>query len=100
MIPVGSAVAQCPRKKDNKPKHWIEIELVGEDGQPIPWEEYLVILPNGAPAPGYLDQDGFARLDNIDPGGTCRISFPKLDQDAWETLDSLGPKEPSPATPA
>ena len=35
--------------------------------------------------PGTLDNNGFARVDGIDPG-TCKITFPELDKDAWEKI--------------
>jgi hypothetical protein len=89
VTPVGSAVTKCPLPTKQK-VHWLEIELVGDDGQPIPWEEYKVILPDGAPAGGYLDENGFARLENIENPGTCRISFPKLDKDAWDEVPVSG----------
>lgn len=81
---VGSVVQSCPAKNDPAKKlHWIEIQLVGEDDQGIPWEEYLVELPDGTRQPGYLDGNGFARLSGFATGGTCKVSFPKLDRDAW-----------------
>ncbi|MBL8175827.1 MAG: hypothetical protein JNK48_14220 [Bryobacterales bacterium] len=82
MTPVGAAVTPCPLEK--KPVHWIEIELVGEDSQPVPWEEYQVVLPDGTEAGGYLDENGFVRIDGIETAGMCRIWFPRLDRDAWE----------------
>ena len=83
--PVGSAVASCPKKapSSDEPKHWIEILLVGQDDSPIPYEDYKVVLPDGTVVNGCLDQDGFARLEQIASPGDCKISFPKLDQDAW-----------------
>lgn len=62
---------------------WIEIELVGEDDKPIPGERYRVTAPDGRVAEGSLNGDGFARVNNLEPG-TCKITFPDLDQDAWE----------------
>ncbi|MFA6045789.1 MAG: hypothetical protein WC718_12470 [Phycisphaerales bacterium] len=64
---------------------WIEIELVGEDSKPIAGEPYRVITPEGTEASGTLDEKGFARIDYIQPG-TCKVSFPKLDKDAWKKL--------------
>jgi type VI secretion system secreted protein VgrG len=65
-------------------KSWIEIELVDEDGNPVPGEPYEITLPDGTTvARGTLDQNGFARVSGCDPG-TCRITFPRLDRDAWE----------------
>jgi type VI secretion system secreted protein VgrG len=70
-----------PENQDNK--HWIEIELQDEEGNPVPGAPYRVTLPDGTTvADGTLDEKGYARIDHIDPG-TCEVSFPNLDQDAW-----------------
>jgi hypothetical protein len=76
-----------PQTKEEKAqkKSWIEIELVGEDDKPIPGETYRITLPDGTVAEGTLDDKGFARVDGIDPG-TCQITFPNLDQDAWQKI--------------
>jgi hypothetical protein len=69
-----------------KKKSWIEIELVDQDKKPVPGEPYRITLPDGETvAEGTLDEKGFARLDGIDPG-TCKITFPNLDKDAWKAL--------------
>jgi hypothetical protein len=90
---IGKTVMECPLKR-NKPIYWIEIELVGEDNQPIPFEEYTVILPDGSPVNGYLDEDGFVRLDGIRTPGDCKISFPNLDKEAWQPLEVLPARPP------
>jgi type VI secretion system secreted protein VgrG len=74
-----------PNSPDNQDKkHWIEIKLVDEDGKPVPGEPYQITLPDGSTiADGTLDEKGFARVDNIDPG-TCKVTFPNLDEDAWK----------------
>ncbi len=64
---------------------WIEIEMVGEDDSPIPGEAYRITLPDGTVAEGTLDDKGLARVDGIDPGN-CQITFPNLDQDAWQKI--------------
>ncbi|HEY3744193.1 MAG TPA: hypothetical protein VGL53_30315 [Bryobacteraceae bacterium] len=92
--PVGTAVVPCPLQKKDKPVYWLQIELVGEDDKPIPWEEYKVILPDGTETDGYLDQDGFAGFEGIPQSGSCKISFPNLDKDAWEEVAVL-PKKAS-----
>ncbi len=62
---------------------WIEIELVDEAGKPVPGEKYSIKLPDGRTESGTLDGKGFARVAPIDPG-TCDVSFPDLDKDAWK----------------
>ena len=75
-------------KPDDSKKSWIEIKLVDEQGNPIPGERYEVRLPDGtAVARGNLDQNGFARVDGIDPG-SCDVTFPDRDQSAWRQRSS------------
>lgn len=78
------AVKLKPCKPDPEKKSWIEIELVDEEKQPVPGERYKITLPDGEKiAEGTLDEKGFARVEGIDPG-TCKITFPDLDKEAWE----------------
>jgi len=70
---------------------WIEIELVDEDDQPVPGKRYRVVLPDESLAEGTLDDRGWARVEGFEKG-PCKVSFPDLDQDAWETIDSTGPR--------
>lgn len=64
--------------------HWISIELVGEDGAPIPNQPYQIRLDNGLLVGGTLDDKGRARVDGIPTGQPCQLTFPNLDQGAWE----------------
>jgi hypothetical protein len=84
--PASDAPTHDPNSEENKEKkHWIEIELLDESGKPIAGEPYKVTLPDGSTiADGTLDDKGRARVDNIDPG-TCKVTFPNLDQDARKT---------------
>jgi len=71
-------------------KSWVEIELVDEDDNPVPGEKYKVTLPDGKTvAEGTLDEVGYAKVSGIDPG-TCKITFPTLDKDAWEKASGSG----------
>ena len=74
-----------PHKPDEEKTSWIEIELVDEDDQPVPGERYRITLPDGSVDEGTLDENGFRRVQGIDPG-TCEVTFPNLDKDAWEKL--------------
>ena len=81
-----------PKEKPHKPPQtdeekeqkssWIEIELVDEEGKPVPGETFKVTLPDGSVYPGTLNEKGLYRIEGIDPG-TCQITFPNLDKDAW-----------------
>ncbi|HEX7832944.1 MAG TPA: hypothetical protein VF787_25045 [Thermoanaerobaculia bacterium] len=61
---------------------FVEFQLIGEDGGPVPAEEYAVTLPGGKVVTGTLDAAGTAHISGIS-AGTCEIAFPQLDQDAW-----------------
>ncbi len=67
---------------------WIEIELVDEEGGPVPYERYEITAPDGETViKGELDRHGQAhRVVPGKPGETCQIAFPNLDIDAWERL--------------
>jgi type VI secretion system secreted protein VgrG len=71
-----------PPEEAEEADHWIEIELVDQDDQPVAGERYRITLPGGSVEQGNLDQNGYARVDGIEPG-TCEITFPDLDRDAW-----------------
>lgn len=77
--PKGRVLPRKPKKT------WVEIELVGMDGNPIPEERYRIELATGEVHEGVLDARGRARVDGIDPG-TCKVTFPALDEEAWEPV--------------
>jgi hypothetical protein len=70
-------------KSEKKKLSWIEIELKDEAGNPVPGEKYRIELPDGTPKEGMLDSQGWARVDNIDPGN-CKVSFPDRDAKDWK----------------
>jgi hypothetical protein len=74
-----------PTKEEIKEKKlvWIEIEMVDEAGAPVTGEKYKIETPDGQVSEGTLGSDGKARLDGIEPG-SCKVSFPDLDAEAWE----------------
>jgi type VI secretion system secreted protein VgrG len=71
-----------PQTPDEEKTSWIEIEMVDEEDRPVPGMAYRITLPDGTVAEGTLDDKGFARVDGID-SGTCQITFPDLDGEAW-----------------
>lgn len=75
----------APDSEDNKDKKsWIAIHMKDEEGQPCAGEAYEITLPDGQTiSSGVLDDKGYAKVVNIDPG-SCKITFPNLDKDAWK----------------
>jgi len=74
-----------PDEEKTEKTSWIEIEMVDEEDEPVPGEKYKITLPDDSVAQGTLDDKGFARIEGIDQG-TCKITFPELDKDAWEKI--------------
>ena len=75
----SSSSSETPRK----PKTWVAIRLMDQDGQPLAGEAYRLVTPDGTVQEGSLDETGEAFVNGIDPG-ECQISFPKLDGKEWK----------------
>lgn len=71
-----------PEKAKEK-KDWIEIILVDMEGNPVPNARYRITAPDGKVQEGRLNVHGQAGFYQIEPGN-CKITFPDLDQDAWD----------------
>lgn len=79
-----AAKQAAPAKRQAKTaKTWVKFELIDMEGNPVGNKRYIVTLPGGASQEGYLGSSGSVRFDGIDEG-VCTITFPDLDQDAWE----------------
>lgn len=64
-------------------KHFIEIELVDDEGKPVANERWFVELPDGSTKSGSTNANGYARIDGVDPG-TAKVSFPDMDKASYE----------------
>lgn len=64
-------------------KHFIEIELLDDEGNPVADEAWFVELPDGSTKSGRTDAKGFARIDGVDPG-TAKVTFPDMDKNAYD----------------
>lgn len=83
---LSQAVGVDPSQNSAAPgdkKVWVEIELLNQDGKPVPNEPYRIELPDGTATEGCTDDRGRARVEGIDPGN-CKISFTSLDQRSWK----------------
>lgn len=56
-------------------KDWIEIGLVDEFGNPIAKEKFKLIFPDGIEREGNLNEEGFARIEDVPPG-KFKVDFP------------------------
>jgi hypothetical protein len=70
--------------EEAEPVSWVEIEMIDEEDQPVVGLRYEITVPEGTVATGTLDERGCARVDGIKPG-ECKITFPSLDKEAWES---------------
>jgi hypothetical protein len=83
VVKVKKAVPVEAEEKPKK-KSWIEIYLVDMEGKPMPGVRYRITPPGGGePKEDVLNEYGQAGYYQIEPG-TCRVTFPDLDADAWE----------------
>ncbi len=82
---LAEAPSHRPDDPENKDKtHFVEVELVDEAGKPVTGERVRVTLPDGETiAERCTDDKGLVRIDHVDPG-SCKITFPDLDDNAWE----------------
>jgi hypothetical protein len=82
----------------------LAIELVDEDGQPAAGARYIVSRGGEVIREGVLDEQGQARLKELEPG-TYMFTFPDFDAGDWGPVEppptKEGPSpEPEPAAPA
>ena len=72
-----------PKVVSKDKKHWVEIAMVDQEGNPAAGQNYEIKLPDGSIVTGSLDERGLVRIEGIDPGN-CKIRFPTLDKTAWK----------------
>jgi len=80
--PARGAAGQIGGDKPAKKTDWIEIELVDQEGNPVPGEKYRIELPDGTVREGVLNSKGVAWEGNLDPG-SCKVTFPDFDTNEW-----------------
>ena len=75
--------------EDKSKDHWIVVELVGENDEPIPNELCRITTPDGDVVEQETDSKGQVEVQQISVGD-CIVEFPELDQDAWEEAPGSG----------
>jgi len=74
-------------------KDYIEIDLKNQYGEPAADEKYKITLPDGTEKEGNLDDNGYARIDDVPPG-KYEIEFPDIgpvdtaEEDGDESVNS------------
>lgn len=58
--------------------HWVEIELLDDEDQPVVGERCRIVLPDGRELSSRTDRNGRVRVDRC-VAGQCEITFPDLD---------------------
>jgi hypothetical protein len=75
-----------PTEQRRKDKTWVGIELVDQDGSPVPGARFVLELADGSKKSGKLDDNGCAQVRDIDQG-TYKVTFPDFDGSEWDTVD-------------
>ena len=73
-------------------KDYVEIELVDEYGNKSANEKFKLILPDGSEKEGTLDENGYARVEDVPPG-KFSIEFPDLDTAEFEERQNISDSE-------
>jgi N-acetylmuramoyl-L-alanine amidase len=73
--PVEDVLGPPPAESKDEELVWIGINLVNQDGDPVPGRPYRVIAPDGQTYSGQLDSHGTAFVKNI-PAGSCQVFCP------------------------
>lgn len=63
---------EYPVKEIQQLANWIEIECSDPEGNSLANVEYILFLPDGNKITGTLDDQGYARIDDVPPG-ECKL---------------------------
>jgi hypothetical protein len=73
----------CTTQPCSEEKHWIEIVLEDDRGNPVPEEEYLVTTADDTEYSGVLDSRGRARIEGI-KADDYEVTFPRIHKTEWQ----------------
>jgi hypothetical protein len=62
--------------------HWIQIEVVDDEGLPLANVAYELTLPDERRVSGRTNDQGVAYLASIE-AGSCKLRLPELEAEAW-----------------
>jgi len=77
--PEPKQVEPSSNERSETATHFIEIEVIDQDGALLPGVSYEIMLTNGQLRRGTTDARGLARIDGI-PAGECWVTLPEWDE--------------------
>jgi hypothetical protein len=85
VIPLEGVAEEAPLGPEAEPTAWIAIELVDDEGNPVPDAAYRVVCSDGRVRTGTTNMDGKAREDGL-VDGNCKVFFPALNPPDWKKV--------------
>lgn len=64
------------------PLTWVGVEVVDDEGNPVPDTEYRIKLPDGSIQTGRTDAAGRAKIDGVTQG-SVQIALPEIHGEEW-----------------
>ena len=77
--PAEAAPAEAPPEE---PTHYVEVEIVDQDGLPVEGVEFELEGPDGTIHKGTTDASGKKRMLGLQ-SGSCKLRFPGIDAKDW-----------------
>jgi hypothetical protein len=85
VIAIDGVAEEPPLGPEAEPTAWIAIELVDDEGHPVPDAAYRVVCSDGRVRTGTTNMDGKAREDGL-ADGDCKVYFPALNPPDWKKV--------------
>jgi hypothetical protein len=85
VIAIDGVAEEPPLGPEAEPTAWIAIELVDDEGNPVPDATYRVVCSDGRVRTGTTNMDGKAREDGL-TDGDCKVYFPALNPPDWKKV--------------
>lgn len=78
--PNRAVVQPCPCDAP----HFIEFELVDQDGRPVPGEPFRIRLPDQSLRTGTTNREGKVRFEGITDGQPATVCYTGFDTKEWQ----------------
>jgi len=85
VVTLGGEFLEEALGPEAEPTAWIAIELVDDEGNPVPSVDYRIECDDGRVRTGTTNWDGKAREEGLHDGN-CKVSFPGLNAPDWKKV--------------